>query len=384
MKKPGVLIICPFFSPNIGGVERHLDILTEYLIKNNYTVSVLTYRPLVAKIDNYLKYERKGKLKIHRFWWFPGWFDKTTPYPILQFFYIVPGLLICSLLWMIKNHQRVDVIHAHGFAAAFIARVIGLFWQDKRKVFSTHFIYKRLNSRGLYGRLFKWVARGFNKVLLIGKESGKELMAAGLDEKKMKIFHHWLDQKRFIPQVKKQCRRKLKLPENAKIVGLFIGRMVKMKGIFVLLESIKKLPKNVVFVLVGDGSDRIELGKASENVNNFLLVGRKTPEEIIDYLGAADFLILPSLAEEAQPMAIIESLSCGRPVVVTDKGAAKEMFDASVGLVIGPTIKNIYNTVMSFYKDSTILAKLTTNARPFAEKHFSEKNAKIITESYYD
>ena len=44
-KKPGVLILSPFFSPNIGGVESHLDDLVSALDKREYKVFVQTYSP---------------------------------------------------------------------------------------------------------------------------------------------------------------------------------------------------------------------------------------------------------------------------------------------------------------------------------------------------
>ena len=50
IKKPGVLILTPFYEPNIGGVETHLKDLTTYLRKQKkVNVFVLTYQPLTTK-----------------------------------------------------------------------------------------------------------------------------------------------------------------------------------------------------------------------------------------------------------------------------------------------------------------------------------------------
>jgi len=103
MRKPSVLIICPFYPPNLGGVESHLELLTDYLSDNDYQTTVLTCKPLITKIKKYLSYEERRNLKIHRFWWFSwGLFDKTTPYPWMQFFYIIPGLLVRSMFFYLN------------------------------------------------------------------------------------------------------------------------------------------------------------------------------------------------------------------------------------------------------------------------------------------
>lgn len=381
MKKPNVLILCPFYPPNLGGVETHLQLLTDYLNDQKFKVFVLTYRPLVSKVASYKPYEKNGRVTIRRFWWFTyGLFDKTTPYPILQFLYVVPGLLVQSFFWMLNNHQRVDVIHTHGFAASFVARILTLFF-PKRKVISTHFIYRKLDPGSLYAKLFKWVLADFDKILLIGKESGRQLTTLGLDEKKMVRFHHWLPSSYFIKRDKEKHRQKTGLPKS-KMAVLFVGRILKMKGLFELLKAAKSLPKEILFVIVGDGPDADLLKSQAKGVSNYLMIGRKSHEEVFDFLGACDFLILPSLTEEAQPMVVMESLACGRPVVTTNKGAVSEMYDETVGVVINPTYKNITNVILDFYKNPQKLAKLTEKAKPYALQKYSQKNAKIITGTY--
>ncbi|MCX6355394.1 MAG: glycosyltransferase family 4 protein [Candidatus Aureabacteria bacterium] len=383
MKKPGILIICPFYPPNIGGVETHLDLLTDYLRREEYRVFVLTYRPLVTRVENYQAHERNGSVTVRRFWWPAGdWFDRTTPYPAAQFLYTVPGLLFCSLLWMSRNHRRVGVIHAHGFAAAFVARIIGIFFPGKRKVASTHFIYRRLESGSLYAVVFKWVFSGFDRILTAGDESARELRALGLDGEKMRVFRHWLDQEKFTEKDRLRCRAALGLPSDAKLIVLFVGRLLRMKGVFELLKAAESLPRDIYCVLVGDGPDAELLRSESRGVKNFILTGRKSHDAIADYLGACDFVILPSLAEEAQPMVIMEALAAGRPVVVTDKGAAKEMFDSRVGMTISPDPHSIRESVLDLYRHPEKLRTMESAARPFALEKYNAGNARIIAEAY--
>ena len=51
----GVLILTPFFSPNIGGVETHLDNLVSNLDDKGYRIFVQTYSPLTTENTSWKK-----------------------------------------------------------------------------------------------------------------------------------------------------------------------------------------------------------------------------------------------------------------------------------------------------------------------------------------
>lgn len=383
-KKPRILIITPFFSPNLGGVETHLDKLTQYLSSHHFSTTVLTYKPLSIK-TSYKNYEHNHNLNIYRFWWFGlGLFDKTTPYPLLQFLYIVPGILFYSLCFCLKNKNKFDVIHAQGFAAAFVTRIIKLLIPNKTLVVSTHFIYHRLNPKSLSTQLFKWTFSGFNSILAISHQSKKELVNAGLPKNKIKVYRYWIDQYKFLPKNKNQSQKLLNIPKKNRLVIFFAGRLIKMKGIFILLQVAKKMPKDAFFILAGDGPDATKLKELSSNIANFKLVGTINHKQINTYFTASDIVIIPTQSEEALSNTLIEALSCGRPVISTNKGSITEMVNDSIGVCINPTTKNIYKTLIRFYKQPNILKSMSKNARIFAQKHFSISNAQVIINSYTD
>ncbi len=382
MTKPKILIICPFYPPNLGGVETHLQLLTNHLSKNQYPTTVLSYKPITTKVDGYIKHEKQGYIDIHRYWW-PGFglFDKTTPYPILQFLYIVPGLLFHSLSYALKNNQNIDVIHTHGFAAAFIGRIISLFFPHKRLVVSTHFIYQKLSKDSFSAKIFKWTFDRYDKILLVSQKSGAELKHIGLRSEKMEIFHHWLDQDIFKPASKSKTRTSLQLPINTPIV-LFVGRIIRMKGVFELLKAAAKLPQ-VQFICIGDGPDMPQLKTAARLIKNFKLIGKISHVDTIKYYNSADIFILPSQSDEAQPVTIMEALSCACPVISTNKGAVASMFSPKCGISISPTVSNIKNAISNLLSDQARLHSMSLAARKYALKHYSAANADIITKSYH-
>ena len=382
MIKPKVLIICPFYPPNMGGVETHLQLLTDYLSQNKFFTTVLSYKPITTKIKSYSKHQKFKYLDIYRYWW-PGLglFDKTTPYPILQFFYTVTGLLLYSLFFLLKNNKKIDVIHAHGFSAAFIGRIIKMIYPKKRLVVSTHFIYQKLIPSSLYSKIFKWTFDKYDKILLVNQKSGQELTNIGLDVNKMEIFRHWIGQDFFKAENKNKLRKLLNIPIKTLTI-LFVGRIIKMKGVFELLEVAKQL-SSFLFICIGDGPDMPALQDTALTVDNFKLLGRINHIDTARYYKSADMFILPSQNDEAQPVTIMESLSCGCPVIATNKGAVSDMFDPSCGISIEPTIKNIKNTISKLVKNKKELKRMSVSAKEYALKHYGTTNASIIVNSYY-
>lgn len=376
MKSKNVLIICPFFRPNIGGVETHLDLLTSYLSKYNYSTTVLTYKPLTTKVKKYQKKEKTKNLTIYRFWWFgTKIFDKTTPYPFLQFLYIIPGLLFNTFIYLTKNHKKITIIHAHGFAAAFITRFCCLFFKNKTLIVSTHYLYPNLDISKFSTKFLKWTFSGFNKILTVSEQSSQQLQNIGFNKNNMTKYYHWLDPKIYFPI-------KTKIKSKYKLSILFVGRIIKMKGIFNLLYSAKKLPSDILFTIIGDGPDYNQLKNESFGLKNFILVGKKSPNEIIPYYQTNDFTILPSIAPEAQPMTVMESLMCGTPVITTNKGSVIDMYNKSIGISLNPTVNNLYKILFSIYNNPKLIKQMKANCRSFALKKYGFSNAKIITNCY--
>ena len=372
MKTEHILIICPFFRPNIGGVETHLDLLTQYLSRHNYQTTVLTYKPITTQVKDYLKLEKTKNLTIHRYWWFgQKIFDKTTPYPLLQFLYITPGLLLHTFIYLAKNYTKIDTIHAHGFAAGFIVSFCQIFFKTKNIVISTHYIYPDLDPKKLSTKILRQTFSKFNQILTVSQTSTRQLTQIGLNPHQMLIYRHWLDPKIYSAKTSKT--------HNFQI--LFVGRIIKMKGVFNLLKAAQKLPQ-IEFNLIGNGPDYQKLSSLSKNQKNFHLLGKMKPIDIIPHYHQASLTILPSITPEAQPLVIMESLMCGTPIICTRLGSASEMYTTKVGITIDPTVKNIYSTINHLYQNPNILSTYQKNCRPFALSRYSPKNAQKIIQTY--
>ena len=374
----GVLIISISFSPNVGGVETHLDDLCRYLCKKDYRVFVITYQPITTKIKG-LRMEKKDNLEIRRINWFGhNWFHKLESFPLFEFFYLFPGLCIGTFCFMMKNHYKIDIIHAHGLIAGAVTRFLTLFYKKKIKVLSIHAIYG-FKKRKILSLISKWIFIGFDKILPLAKISEKDISSVKLPEGKIKSYSQWVDQNLFKPREKEKCRCLLELKGNFFVA--FVGRLIEKKGIKLLLKVAESL-SYIKFIFIGDGPLTNIIKEASKRLGNVYLTGRKNQHELAIYYGAVDLVAVPSQYEEGFARVVMEALSSGRPVIASNKGCLPEMVSSEVGILVEPTVDNFKKEIESLYFNRERLKKLTHNARTYAEKHFSERNALEIIKAY--
>ena len=373
-------MISPFFSPNIGGVETHLDDLCDYLRKRDHMVFVITYQPLTTNVKA-PKFERGQNLEIRRIGWFGyNLFHKLEPYPLLEFVYLAPMLFGYSLFFFFRYRNEVDVIHAHGLNAAFAAKVLAWLFR-KRTVASIHAIYD-LPKRPMLARLMRVTLFSFDVVLTLAIKSKIELMGIGLDSRRIRVFTYWVDQNVFRPMNKEECKKELAFED--KFVVLFVGRLLGIKGVKVLIEVARRFAglKDVLFMFVGDGPLADEVRTASDGSGNIIYVGKIENRQLSVYYNVADVVVVPSLYEEGFGRVVLEAISCGTPAIASNRGGIPEALDPSVGVLIEPTVYDIERTVKYFYGNSSELLKLAVNCREYAEERFSQKNGRIIEESY--
>ena len=92
---------------------------------------------------------------------------------------------------------------------------------------------------------------------------------------------------------------------DGKIVLLFVGRLIEIKGVHILIEAFSLLPdtikKNTVLWIIGDGDKKSSLQEKTKELgieNSVSFVGTVNYHNINKYYSAADIFIGPSRSEE--------------------------------------------------------------------------------------
>lgn len=101
---------------------------------------------------------------------------------------------------------------------------------------------------------------------------------------------------------------------------LFAGRLSKEKGISYLIDAWRAAGDRKLIVL-GDGPERQKLAHAITQFNlNIELAGHLPKDKVLELMGGARALLIPSQWYEMFPMTIVESLAVGTPVLASNLG----------------------------------------------------------------
>ena len=379
MRKKGVLIIVPTYSPNVGGVETHLGDLVRELDSNDYRVYVHTYSPITTPGVNWEPREYFNNVEIRRHAWFgKNLLHKIEKKPVLVFLYIVPYLLIRVFLFMILNHRKIDIIHAHGFNAAFIGKFLKKIFRKKLFV-SVHAIYE-LNPKCNTALFIRNILMSADGLSALSKASYDELVSFGIPPKKLRIHENWTDLERFRPiPNKSELKRRFNLPDRFSVIC--IARLTAIKGIKEFVSVAKKIPE-ISFIIVGNGPLENFVIRESQKIKNLYFMGSVDYSDLHLYYNLGDIFCIPSQYEEGYGRVAMEALACGSPVVGSNKGGIPEVVAQNVGILVDPSVENLTEAVSRLYKDRKLFQKLKQNCRSYAEKNFSSRNAEIILKGY--
>ncbi len=111
---------------------------------------------------------------------------------------------------------------------------------------------------------------------------------------------------------------------------LFVGRMVKAKGVHILIRALAKVEKTnsrkFDVNLIGDGEDKAyfkALAQSSHTDVNFL---GKVPDRVLEeHYENAYLIVVPSLFPELFGLVILEAMSHGKPVIASRIGGISEI-----------------------------------------------------------
>lgn len=118
---------------------------------------------------------------------------------------------------------------------------------------------------------------------------------------------------------------------------LYLGRLEKIKGIYTLLDAVKKVNTKIKLLGTGGLLEEVKEIVEKEKRTNVEILGHKSRDEVHDIVKGAKFLICPSEWYENYPFAVIESLFLGKAVVGSKIGGIPEMvLHNQTGLLFEP------------------------------------------------
>jgi glycosyltransferase involved in cell wall biosynthesis len=133
-------------------------------------------------------------------------------------------------------------------------------------------------------------------------------------------------------------------PRNAVVRTAFVGRMLRSKGLYVLVDAHSRLRARgmaIDLALYGDADagsrDAIPQTTLARWSREPGIAWRGRAGDIVEVWRAADIAVVPALGGDGMPRAMLEAAACGRPLVVSDVPGCREFVRPGVeGLIVPP------------------------------------------------
>lgn len=198
------------------------------------------------------------------------------------------------------------------------------------------------------------------------------------------VIPNSLDVQVFAPQDRRQCRSKLGIPSEARVV-LFSADSValKRKGFSLLAEALANLSSvdNLFLISIGKGRPAIESA-----VPHLHLGSISDDQRLAEVYSSADVFAIPSLQDNL-PNTVMEALSCGTPVVGFAVGGIPEMVRPGItGLVVPPLdVSELRSGIIEILQDIEGQAAMHAHCRSVAVREYSlETQAQRYAALYED
>lgn len=364
-----ILIISPFFSPNIGGVETHLDDLVSTLSRQESQVFVETLSPITTPNINWSSREIIGKVQISRTQWYgQGLFSKIESSQILSMMYLTPAMIYLVLKGFFK-YGKINVVHAHGINAA-LACILLKWIAGAKLVVSIHAIYV-FNNHAISTKLIKLILNKADVVLALSDASVNELKKIGVASK-VSRFKYWIDLNLFSPR---------KDGKHETFSVIFVGRLIEKKGVKIFLETAKLLPK-IKFYVIGSGPLESIVHSHTKKFSNIYFLGALSNIDAANEVNKCNLLCIPSLYEEGFGRVTMEAVACGLPIIGANRGGIPEAVNETVSILGDITTDFLYENIKSMYENEQYYEGYVKRCRRYALENFSEKNAQTILDAY--
>ncbi len=375
MKKDITIVVG---SLDVGGTERHLISVLPKLISNGWSVRVITTlkRGVLAP-----EFEKKGIVVFcalsekHL-----TWIQKLPQLPGRLIRMILGVFTLKSQLKKQGQDRKNTILHFYlpeayivGMLAAALARFKGFKIMSRRS----------LNCYQQKSFLIGWLERKLHSQTSVITGNCQALISQlQLEEQvpveRLRLIYNGIDTAAFIPvKSRDTVRNTLGIQQDALII-VKVANVIPYKGhadLLVALGKIKdKLPEHWYLICLGrnDGIGST-LQQQTENLGlseHILWLG--TRSDIADVLFSADIGVLCPFKNEGFSNAILEGMTAGLPMVVTDIGGNKEaVVNGETGYVVEPR-----NT------DSLAAAILDLANNRSKAKQFGEAGQKRVKESF--
>lgn len=357
-------IFTGFILPHLGGVERYTDKLVNQLIKLGYSITIVTTNFDNDK-DYYIKQEKCEVYKIPVYSLFKNRYpllkknniykkiiaelqSKTFNGYICQTRFYLTSLLGVKLSF---NNNIEPIIIEHGSSHFTVNNKILDYFGEKYE----HYLTNKLKK---YNPHFYGVSNRCNEWLKHFKIQADGVLYNSVDSN---VYNKYKD-----------TYYDMK-PKN-KIVISYIGRIIKEKGILMLLEAFTELNKkykNIILYIAGDGPLLKECQEKYKN-SKIKFLGKIEYEDVMKLCTQTDIFVHPSMYPEGLPTSILEAGIMKTAIIATDRGGTIEVINnKKYGIIMEENKESLLKSLSSLLNSTDKIEGLKNNIHDRIIKEFT-------------
>jgi glycosyltransferase involved in cell wall biosynthesis len=378
------------YSPALGGVESHVQNLSEKLSLLDHQVEVFTsdftsldMLSTISKttevIHGVTVHRYHGKKAIGKNFWAQKMtfsdFEKD----------LIDG--------------DFDVIHTHSIPSDHFNKAFKIAQRYNKKIFATpHFSPDDL-ERTFRTKLtpFYWrlslipKLKRINKIIAVSpSEKNSFVKLTGIDKNQIDVYPNAINIEE-IESADSQTIRKLKSHYKNKKLILFVGRIIKTKGIDILIEAVAKLKNKDGFhlLIIGPITDdhyyhQLQDQITQLNVKNMVTIDQLNRKDVIAAFHACDIFVLPTRGE-VFGIVLAEAMAAGKVVIGTKVGGIPDLIkDKQNGFLF--TLEDsvdLAKKIEYVIQNPKLIQKIGDNAKNDIYKHYNwDTVAKKIAKLY--
>jgi len=385
----------------IGGSELSTKLLAEELVRRGHKVTVLTFDRTKKTSSS----ENMNGVSVIRY--------KTFTRKAL-FLTLIPYVASAMKEW----ENSVDIYHVYNVQPLPGARIYKIFGGKKKAVATLNnyiafcpvgsAVYgckdcnlgKRFRCLGdrsiecestieritalLYSIVYPVLtkmSKNLDNYVALSKSVKESYVRFGFSEKKIKIIPNFM-QYNF-------SKKMYSKPRNSDFFNvLYVGRMMKTKGVHILINAFSKVAgkhKNVRLILVGTGSKIDDFKVLARNLDidgKVTFAGYVSEEEKHKYYSEADLFVHPAIWQEPFGRALLEAMSFEIPLIVSNVGAPPEVI-GDAGLVFeSGNVEDLERKIEMIIDNSKLGEKLKSKCMEVLKKYDSSYILDEIVELY--
>ncbi|MGD0329366.1 MAG: glycosyltransferase family 4 protein [Nitrososphaeria archaeon] len=368
-----VLMLSWEYPPNIiGGIARHVNELSKFLVKKGVDVTVITPETHGSQLT-----ETRDGIHVVRT-------QIQIPAPnFYNWIYLMNHFFSKKIAQLIKDYGSFDIVHGHDWMVVPSASEAKLYTSSIFVLTFHSLEFRRsLGSKTLESMMIEsiewWGSYDSSKIIVCSNSMKNDAMQKfSINPSKISVIPNGIDSERLNINVEVSKTRESYGVYWKEQMILFVGRLTAQKGCEYLIRAMPQILSkyNAKLLIVGDGPSRSYLESEASRLgvsNRVIFTGFLSDVEMVKLMKSTDVLVVPSIYEPFGIVAL-EGMAAGVPVVASGIDGLSEIISHEEnGIKVFPqNPSSIFWGVDRVLSDRGLAEHLKEKGRESIEKEFS-------------